>query len=81
MAAYTVSKAGVAALARVMSKELSGTGVTVNAVMPEALDTQAMRAADLDVPLVTLDSVASTIAWLVSESAGATTGALVPLRA
>lgn len=80
MAAYVVSKAAIAALVRVAAKELSGHGVTVNAIMPETLDTAAMRAADLGIPLVPLERVASTIAWLVSDGAGATTGALVPLR-
>lgn len=81
IAAYAVSKAGVAALVSVAAKELSGTGITVNAVMPESLDTEAMRKADLGIPLVPLESVASSIAWLVSDHARATTGALVPLRA
>ena len=80
-AAYAVSKAGVAALVSVTSKELSGTGVTVNAVMPDALDTEAMRQADLGIPLVPLEHVASTIAWLVSDASASVTGALVPLRA
>ncbi len=80
MAAYVVSKAAVAALVRVTAKELSGAGITVNAVMPESLDTPAMQKADLGIPLVPLDRVTSSIAWLVSDGAGATTGALVPLR-
>jgi len=80
MAAYTVSKAGVATLVEVAAKELSGTGITVNAVMPDALATAAMRKADLSIPLVPLESVAGTIAWLVSDAAASTTGALVPLR-
>jgi NAD(P)-dependent dehydrogenase (short-subunit alcohol dehydrogenase family) len=81
MAAYTVSKAGLAALVSVTAKELSGTGVTVNAVMPEALDTEVMRGSGLGVPLVSLDDVAESISWLVSDASASTTGALVPLRA
>jgi len=80
MAAYAVSKAGVAALVGVTAKELSGTGVTVNAVMPEALDTEVMRASGLGIPLVSLDDVAASISWLVSDASASTTGALVPLR-
>lgn len=81
MAAYTVAKAGVTTLAGVAAKELSGTGITVNAVLPDALDTTAQRAASLGIPLVPLERVAATIGWLVSEESAAVTGALVPIRA
>jgi NAD(P)-dependent dehydrogenase (short-subunit alcohol dehydrogenase family) len=81
MAAYTVAKAAVTTLAGVAAKELSGARITVNAILPDALDTDALRAANLDIPLVPLDRVAATIGWLVSDDAAAVTGALLPIRA
>jgi 3-oxoacyl-[acyl-carrier protein] reductase len=81
MAAYAVSKVAVAGLVQVAAKELSGSGITVNAIMPDALDTRAMREAGLGIPLLSLDQVAATIGYLVSDEAASVTGSLVPLRA
>ncbi len=79
--AYAVSKAALGALVSVTAKEVSGIGITVNAVMPDSLDTDAMRAADLGIPLVSVARVADTIAWLLSDDAANTTGAALPMRA
>jgi NAD(P)-dependent dehydrogenase (short-subunit alcohol dehydrogenase family) len=81
MAAYAVAKAAVTTLAGVAAKELSGTGITVNAVLPDAIETKAMREAGLGIPLVPPDRIAATIGWLVSDESAAVTGALVPIRA
>jgi NAD(P)-dependent dehydrogenase (short-subunit alcohol dehydrogenase family) len=62
--AYTVSKAGVIALTQALAHEVRGHGVTVNAVLPSTMDTEANRrampAADRS-SWVTPESVARTI--------------------
>lgn len=44
-AAYNIAKAGVLALAKSVAGELDGTNVTANALLPSAIDTEAMREA------------------------------------
>jgi NAD(P)-dependent dehydrogenase (short-subunit alcohol dehydrogenase family) len=81
-AAYVVSKAGLAALIRALSLEISGSGVTVNGVLPTTIDTQANRhsmpAADVS-KWVKPDSIAQLIGFLVSENAAQINGALIPI--
>jgi NAD(P)-dependent dehydrogenase (short-subunit alcohol dehydrogenase family) len=80
-AAYQVSKAAVLRLAQVMAAELQGHGITVNAVLPGTMDTPGNRA---DMPKanratwVSTDAVAAVIEWLLSDAAGAVTGAAIP---
>ena len=55
-------------------------GITVNAVLPSTMDTAANRDAMPDADRsgwVPVESVANTIAFLVSEEAAHVTGALV----
>ena len=81
-AAYVVSKAGLAALIRALSLEISGSGVTVNGVLPTTIDTQANRHSmpDADVSKwVKPDSIAQLIGFLVSENAAQINGALIPI--
>jgi NAD(P)-dependent dehydrogenase (short-subunit alcohol dehydrogenase family) len=81
-AAYVVSKAGLAALIRALSLEISGSGVTVNGVLPTTIDTQANRHSmpDADVSKwVKPDSIAQLIGFLVSENAAQLNGALIPI--
>ena len=78
--AYTVSKVGVIGLTQALAEETRGTGVTVNSVLPSTMDTPANRSAmpDADPTKWTpVDSVAETIAFLVSPGADRTTGTLV----
>lgn len=81
-AAYIVSKAGLVALIRTLSKELEGTGVTVNAVLPGTIDTPANREAmpDADPSKWTRrESIADTLRFLASDDAAQINGALVPV--
>jgi NAD(P)-dependent dehydrogenase (short-subunit alcohol dehydrogenase family) len=78
--AYTVAKAGVIAFVQALAQEVRGRGVTVNAVLPSTMDTQANRAAMPDVDPKTwtpVEAVADAIAYLAGESSGHVTGSLL----
>jgi NAD(P)-dependent dehydrogenase (short-subunit alcohol dehydrogenase family) len=82
MAAYTASKAAVAALTVALAEEVAKDGILVNAVAPSIMDTpanrQAMPKADHALwPKV--DEVASTILFLASPDNRVTRGAVVPV--
>ena len=79
--AYTVSKSGLNALIEVAAKELRGTAITANALLPSSLDTAAMRDVMPREQLVPLGRVGETLAFLLSDAAASITGALIPLRA
>jgi len=79
--AYTVSKSALNTMVEVLAKELDGTAITVNALMPTALDTPAMRKEMPREKLVPLERVASLIRWLLSDEGASTYGALIPLSA
>ena len=82
MGAYTASKAGVAKLTESLAEELKDRGITVNAVLPSIIDTPANRA---DMPSadfsrwVAPSAIADVIVFLLSDQAGAVTGALIPV--
>ncbi len=80
--AYAVAKAGVAVLAEAIAEEGRGTNVTANVVAPSILDTPSNRAvmpqAD-NSKWVSLDAVAGSVAFLISETAGQLRGAWMPL--
>jgi NAD(P)-dependent dehydrogenase (short-subunit alcohol dehydrogenase family) len=82
MTAYTVAKAGVAALTVALAEEVAKDGILVNAVAPSIMDTavnrRAMPKADFNVwPKV--DEVAATILFLASPDNMVTRGAVVPV--
>ena len=80
--AYAIAKAGVAVLAETIAEEGRGTGVTANVVAPSTMDTPANRKAMPDADQsawVTPDDVASSIAFLTSDAAGALRGAWLPV--
>lgn len=82
MTAYTVAKAGVAALTQALSEELRSDGIWVNAIVPSVLDTPANRKAmpKADFGLWPKPSeVAETIVHLASPNNLVTRGALVPV--
>jgi NAD(P)-dependent dehydrogenase (short-subunit alcohol dehydrogenase family) len=82
MAAYTASKAAVAALTVALAEELAADGIWVNAVAPAILDTPANRRS---MPTAdpsrwpTVDQVAVTIACLASPADAISRGAIVPV--
>ena len=82
MGAYAASKAGVAKLTEALAEELKDRGVTVNALLPSTLDTPRNR---LDMPNADFSrwvqpaAIGEVIAFLLSESASAVTGALIPV--
>ncbi len=82
MAAYTASKAAVAALTAALAEEVAKDGILVNAVAPSIMDTpanrKAMPKADYDLwPKV--EEVAATIMFLASPENRVTRGAVVPV--
>jgi NAD(P)-dependent dehydrogenase (short-subunit alcohol dehydrogenase family) len=80
--AYSVSKAGVAALTRSLAVEVRGDGILVNAILPSIIDTPANRAAMPNADTARWpkpDELAGTILWLASPENRLTSGALVPV--
>ena len=80
MAAYTASKAGVAAFTAALAEEVVKDGILVNAVAPSTMDTpanrQSMPKADFALwPKV--EEVAATILFLASPDNRVTRGAIV----
>lgn len=80
MTAYTMAKAGVAALTVALAEEVARDGVLVNAVAPSIMNTpanrKAMPKADHDLwPKV--EQVAATIVFLASPENTVTRGAIV----
>jgi 3-oxoacyl-[acyl-carrier protein] reductase len=81
MAAYSLSKAALSHLIRILDLELRPHGIRVNAVAPQLLDTAANRAAFPPEALthaVRPEAIADIIAFLVSDLAAPVSGAIVP---
>jgi NAD(P)-dependent dehydrogenase (short-subunit alcohol dehydrogenase family) len=82
MGCYAAAKSGVHRLTEALAEEVKGTGVTVNAVLPSIIDTDANRA---DMPdsdfakWVRPEELAEVMLFLASERASGITGALVPV--
>ena len=82
MGAYAASKAGVAKFTEALAEEVKDKGITVNAVLPSIIDTQANRA---DIPKadfskwVSPEEIAALIGFLLSEEARSITGSLIPI--
>jgi NAD(P)-dependent dehydrogenase (short-subunit alcohol dehydrogenase family) len=82
LAAYTASKAAVAALTVALSEEVAKEGILVNAVAPSIMDTPANRAA---IPKADhkawpkVEEVAATILFLASPNNKVTRAAIVPV--
>ena len=81
MAAYSVSKAALVHLTRILDVELRPHGIRVNAVAPQLLDTTVNRATfpqEAMVHAVAPEAIAGVIAFLVSDAAAPVSGAIVP---
>ena len=81
-AAYNVAKAGVLALAKSVAAELDDTNVTANAVLPSAIDTEAMRAALPYAEYVHWpqpEEIAAVIDFLASPRSAVINGAGIPV--
>jgi NAD(P)-dependent dehydrogenase (short-subunit alcohol dehydrogenase family) len=87
MGAYSVSKAGVIALTKVLGKELAKTGIIVNCITPAVIDTEILggltqEAIDYMVSRIPMgrmgraEEVAALIAWLASDECTFSTGAV-----
>jgi NAD(P)-dependent dehydrogenase (short-subunit alcohol dehydrogenase family) len=81
-AAYAASKAALIAVARSAAAELKNTGVTVNAVLPGTIDTEANRkamGAANSGKWVQASSIGSLLLWLCSDAGNDVTGAMIPM--
>ena len=81
MAAYSLSKAALSHLVRILDLELRPHGIRVNAVAPQLLDTSRNRTlfpAEVLAHAVRPEAVADTIAFLVADGAAPVSGAVVP---
>ena len=81
MAAYSVSKAALVHLTRVLDVELRPHGIRVNAVAPQLLDTAVTRASfppEVIAHAVAPEVIAGLIAFLVSDAAAPVSGAILP---
>lgn len=82
MAAYTASKAAVAALTVALAEEVVKAGILVNAVAPSTMDTPANRQAMPDADHAAwakVEEVAATILFLASPHNRVSRGAVVPV--
>lgn len=81
-AAYIVAKSSLLALIRVLALELKGSGVTVNGVLPNTIDTPANRASMPQADPSTWTnpkSIAKTLIFLASDEAAQISGATIPI--
>lgn len=81
VAAYGVSKAALVHLVRTLDVELRGHGIRVNVVLPQVMATaknKALFPPEALTGAVEPDVIAELIAFLVSEAAAPTSGAVVP---
>jgi NAD(P)-dependent dehydrogenase (short-subunit alcohol dehydrogenase family) len=82
IAAYSASKAAVAALTLSLAEELSASSIWVNAIVPSIIDTKANRSAMPDADHSAWpkpDQIAETVAFLASPQNSVIRGGLVPV--
>ncbi len=87
---YAASKAGLVGLARSISRELGGRGITANVVAPGFIDTEMTAVLPDDqkkaylstIPagrFATPEEVAGVVRFIASDDAGYVTGAVIPV--
>ncbi|HET7725234.1 MAG TPA: 3-oxoacyl-ACP reductase FabG [Propionibacteriaceae bacterium] len=87
---YAASKAGLVGLARSLTRELGGRGITANVIAPgfietdmtAALDAATVESYEKRIPAARLgstDEVATAVEFLVSDAAGYISGAVLPV--
>lgn len=81
MSAYSAAKSAVAGLTKELAREYRDADIRVNAVAPATVRTadNVAQMADSKTPLVELDEVVNTVAFLASDDARAITGQIVPI--
>jgi len=82
MIPYSISKASVISFTQGLSDELKHTDITVNAIVPSTIDTQANRDAMPDADFsnwVSPESLANVISFISSEEASSIRGAIIPV--
>jgi 3-oxoacyl-[acyl-carrier protein] reductase len=88
---YAASKAGIVVLTKIVAAELAGSGVTVNAVAPAAIEgpimdampTERQEAIAASIPVGRAgrpEEVAATVAFLASERAAFITGTTIDVN-
>ena len=81
VAAYSVSKAALSHLVRILDLELRPQGIRVNAVAPQLIDTPKNRVflpPDAMTHAVTPEAIAEVIAFLASDASAPVSGAVLP---
>jgi 3-oxoacyl-[acyl-carrier protein] reductase len=81
LAAYSLSKAALSHLVRILDLELRPHGIRVNAVAPQLIDTAVNRAifpAEQLAHAVQPEAIANVIAFLAGDLAASVSGAIVP---
>jgi 3-oxoacyl-[acyl-carrier protein] reductase len=87
---YSASKSGLVGLARSISRELGGRGITANVVAPGFIDTEMTAELSPDLKKATLtripanrfatpDEVAAVVRFIASPDAAYITGAVIPV--
>ena len=82
LAAYAASKSGVHRMTEALAKELADTKVTVNALLPSIIDTDANRQAMPEADTrqwVSPSAIADVMLFLCSAEAASISGALLPV--
>ena len=87
---YAASKAGLVGIARSLTRELGGRGITANVVAPGFIETEMTAVLPEETQRQYLDSIpagrfgtaeeiAKTVSWLVSDDAAYVSGAVIPV--
>ncbi len=82
LGAYAASKSGVHRMTEALAKELADTKVTVNALLPSIIDTDANRQAMPEADTrqwVSPSAIADVMLFLCSAEAASISGALLPV--